>query len=169
VKGSNNGVGPVSAKDAELVAANAVQASPVAQPSGTTLSAAAVKTLGTSTRLYSRDQVPEDVNGLLTGLAELVTNDDGTLAWPDLQYVAFTVITLISFCAQLIANPLSGLPPVPAALLTSWGSLPLAMSRTRLSQCKEPFRDRRDSRGAAGLTIRGTQPVPPPRTAQYPG
>jgi hypothetical protein len=121
VKGSNNGVGPVSAKDAELVAANAVQASPVAQPSGTTLSAAAVKTLGTSTRLYSRDQVPEDVNGLLSGLAELVTNDDGTLAWPDLQYVAFTVITLISFCAQLIANPLSGLPPVPAALLTLMG------------------------------------------------
>jgi hypothetical protein len=61
------------------------------------------------------------VNGILPGLAELITDETGALAWPDLQYVVFTLITLATFCAQILANPTDGLPPVPAALLTLMG------------------------------------------------
>jgi hypothetical protein len=35
--------------------------------------------------------------------------------------VVFTLITLATFCAQILANPTNGLPPVPAALLTLMG------------------------------------------------
>jgi hypothetical protein len=121
VKGSNSGIGPVSKSDAAAVVANAAQGVPATQLTHTSLSGVQIKTLGSSPRLYMRDPVPANVRGFLTGLAELVTNDDGTLAWPDLQYTAFTIVTLISFCAQLVANPATGLPPVPAALLTLMG------------------------------------------------
>jgi hypothetical protein len=121
VKGSNRGIGPVSKSDAAAVVANAAQQVPATQLTDTSLSRVQIKTLGSSPRLYMRDPVPDNVRGFLTGLAELVTNDDGTLAWPDLQYTAFTIVTLISFCAQLVANPATGLPPVPAALLTLMG------------------------------------------------
>jgi hypothetical protein len=72
-------------------------------------------------RVYERDPVPEGVRGFLAGLAELLTGDDGTVSWADLQYVVFTLITLVYFAAQLLARPTDGLPPVPAALLTLMG------------------------------------------------
>ena len=57
----------------------------------------------------------------MAGVAELLTGDDGAVAWADLQYVVFTLITLVYFAVQLLAQPTDGLPPVPAALLTLTG------------------------------------------------
>jgi hypothetical protein len=72
-------------------------------------------------RVYVRDPVPDGVHGFGIGVAELLTGDDGAVAWADLQYVAFTLITLVYFTAQFLARPADGLPPVPAALLTLMG------------------------------------------------
>lgn len=120
VKNSNGGLGPVSTDDAKKVAA-APKDNPTSVADDTSLNANAVTVLSKSTKVYSRDPVAADVNGILPGLAELITDETGTLAWPDLQYVVFTLITLATFCAQILANPTNGLPPVPAALLTLMG------------------------------------------------
>jgi hypothetical protein len=72
-------------------------------------------------RVYVRDPVPADVYGIRDGLAELITSDDGSVAWADLQYVVFTLITLVYFVIQVLAQPQNGLPAVPAALLTLMG------------------------------------------------
>ncbi len=96
VSGSNAGKGPVK------------RSHPAAKP-------------GQGTRVYVRDPVPARVNGFGAGVAELITADDGTVAWADLQYVVFTLITLVYFLVQVLAQPQHGLPPVPAALLTLMG------------------------------------------------
>jgi hypothetical protein len=70
---------------------------------------------------YVRDPVGNGVWGLLAGVAELFTGDDDAVAWADLQYVVFTLITLAYFASQFLAQPTAGLPPVPAALLTLMG------------------------------------------------
>jgi hypothetical protein len=70
--------------------------------------------------VYVRPPV-KDARGILTGVAELLTGDDGAVAWADLQYVVFTLITLAYFTVQFLARPADGLPPVPAALLTLMG------------------------------------------------
>jgi hypothetical protein len=54
-------------------------------------------------------------------VAELFTGDDDAVAWADLQYVVFTMITLVYFASQFLAQPAAGLPQVPAALLTLMG------------------------------------------------
>jgi hypothetical protein len=72
-------------------------------------------------RVYTREPIADQVWGFVTGMAELLTGDDGTVAWADLQYVVFTLITLVYFAAQFLARPAGGLPPVPAALLTLMG------------------------------------------------
>jgi hypothetical protein len=61
------------------------------------------------------------VKGFIAGVAELITADDRTVAWADMQYVVFTLITLVFFVVQILAQPGQGLPPVPAALLTLMG------------------------------------------------
>ena len=71
--------------------------------------------------VYVRDPVSPGVWGFLAGTAELLTGDDGTVAWADLQYVIFTLITLAYFAVQFLAQPTEGLPTVPAALLTLTG------------------------------------------------
>jgi hypothetical protein len=68
--------------------------------------------------VYVRNPVREGVWGFLAGVAELFTGDDDAVAWADLQYVVFTLITLAYFASQFLAQPTAGLPPVPAALLT---------------------------------------------------
>jgi hypothetical protein len=72
-------------------------------------------------RVYVRNPVSDSQHGFVTGVAELLTGDDGTVAWADLQYVVFTLITLVNFVALFLARPTDGLPPVPAALLTLMG------------------------------------------------
>jgi hypothetical protein len=74
-------------------------------------------------RVYVRNPIPNsaDMQGLVKGLAELITSDDGSVAWADLQYITFTLITLVYFAVQLLSAPKNGLPPVPAALLTLMG------------------------------------------------
>jgi hypothetical protein len=71
--------------------------------------------------VYVRDPVGKGVWGFLAGVAELFTGDDDAVAWADLQYVVFTLITLVYFASQFLAQPTAGLPPVPAALLTLMG------------------------------------------------
>jgi len=71
--------------------------------------------------VYVRDPVSPGVWGFLAGTAELLTGDDGSVAWADLQYVIFTLITLAYFAVQFLAQPTEGLPTVPAALLTLTG------------------------------------------------
>jgi len=70
---------------------------------------------------YTRQMVPDDIHGFPQGLAELITDDNGIIAWADLQYVAFNVITLVYFASQVLSTPKDGLPPIPAALLTLMG------------------------------------------------
>jgi hypothetical protein len=72
-------------------------------------------------RVYVRDPSPPGTWGVVTGMAELFTGDDGVVAWADLQYVVFTLITLVYFAAQFLSRPQDGLPPVPPALLTLMG------------------------------------------------
>jgi hypothetical protein len=71
--------------------------------------------------VYVRDPVEPGIWGFVAGTAELLTGDDGTVAWADLQYVIFTLITLVYFAVQFLAQPTEGLPSVPAALLTLTG------------------------------------------------
>jgi hypothetical protein len=75
----------------------------------------------TSSGTYVRNSIGKDVYGFLAGVAELFTGDDDAVAWADLQYVVFTLITLAYFASQFLAQPTAGLPPVPAALLTLMG------------------------------------------------
>ncbi len=70
---------------------------------------------------YTRQLVPNNIYGFSQGLAELITDDSGIIAWADLQYVAFNVITLVYFVSQVLSTPTNGLPPIPAALLTLMG------------------------------------------------
>ena len=72
-------------------------------------------------RVYVRDPISAGVWGFLRGVAELFTGDDDAVAWADLQYVVFTMITLVYFASQFLAQPAAGLPQVPAALLTLMG------------------------------------------------
>jgi hypothetical protein len=72
-------------------------------------------------RVFVKNPIQEGVWGFLAGVAELLSGDDDTVAWADLQYVVFTLITLVYFVVQLLAQPTDGLPPVPAVLLTLVG------------------------------------------------
>jgi hypothetical protein len=72
-------------------------------------------------RVYVRNPVPAGAWGFLAGVAELFTGDDDAVAWADMQYVVFTLITLTYFAVQFLAQPMDGLPAVPAALLTLMG------------------------------------------------
>ena len=72
-------------------------------------------------RIYVRAPLPVGTHGFFGGLAELITDESGVVSWRDLQYVAFTLITLANFVAQVVAEPAKGLPAVPAALLTLMG------------------------------------------------
>ena len=74
-----------------------------------------------ATGVYLRDPVAPGVWGILQGIAELFSSDDGSVAWADLQYVVFTLITLAYFASQFLAQPAAGLPQVPNALLTLMG------------------------------------------------
>jgi hypothetical protein len=96
VTASNGGKGPVNSSQ------------PAAQP-------------GSQVRVYVRDPVSPDVKGIGAAVVELIAADDGTVAWADLQYVVFTLITLVYFAVQVLDQPQNGLPPVPAALLTLMG------------------------------------------------
>ena len=87
-------------------------------------------------RVYVRAPVPEEARGFWTGVAELLTGDDGTVAWADLQYVVFTLITLAYFAAQFLASPADGLPPVPAALLTLMGVSASAYTANKIVNTK---------------------------------
>jgi len=78
-------------------------------------------TAGGASRVYVRDSISPDVKGVMKGVAELFASDDGTVAWADLQYVVFTLITLVYFATQFLGQPAAGLPQVPAALLTLMG------------------------------------------------
>jgi hypothetical protein len=112
VSGSNGGSGPMKSSDSAAAAGAQV------------------------TRVYIRDPVPAGVNGFSTGLAELITADDRTVAWADLQYVVFTLITLVYFVVQVLAQPKNGLPPVPAALLTLMGVSASGYTATKIVETK---------------------------------
>jgi len=103
-------------------------------PLGST-SPAQAQSLGLD-RVYVRDSVPEEARGILAGVAELLTGDDGAVAWADLQYVVFTLITLTYFAAQFLTRPADGLPPVPAALLTLMGVSATAYTANKIVNTK---------------------------------
>ena len=71
-------------------------------------------------RVYMREPA-QHVKGFRAGVAELFTGDDNSVDWADLQYIVFTLVTLAYFVIQFLAHPATGLPPVPAALLTLTG------------------------------------------------
>lgn len=104
-----------------LPAAAATVAQAAVSRSNGGLGPVAANTVAAGGRAYVRGPVAAGQVGVLLGLTELVTGDDGTVAWTDLQYVLFTAIALVNFVAQLIGNPAAGLPAVPAALLTLMG------------------------------------------------
>ena len=59
--------------------------------------------------------------GVLSGLRELVSDDKGRGRLLDIQYLAFTLITVAYFVLQLVTHPRAGLPEIPAALLVLMG------------------------------------------------
>jgi hypothetical protein len=59
--------------------------------------------------------------GILSGLREIVGDDQGRGALLDAQYFAFTLVTVAYFLLELLTAPTSGLPAVPAALLVLMG------------------------------------------------
>lgn len=65
-----------------------------------------------------------------------VTVANGTIAWADLQYVVFTLITLVYFTVQLLALPTDGLPAVPAAFLTLMGVSATAYTANKVASTK---------------------------------
>jgi hypothetical protein len=128
VSASNNGQGPVTRAtalrlaDAKHTAATQNPPQDVGPVAAALVGApAALALVLPPTRVYTREPVEPGICGIVQAIGELLTSDSGEVAWPDMQYVAFTLITLISFAAQLLANPAAGLPPVPAALLTLMG------------------------------------------------
>jgi hypothetical protein len=72
-------------------------------------------------RVYVRDPVPPGVRGFTAGMAELVSYDNSTVSWVEVQYVVFTFITIVYFVVQVLAEPRNGLPAVPSALLILMG------------------------------------------------
>jgi hypothetical protein len=128
VSGSNNGQGPVKAANAARLADAKFSAAASSPPPATAAIARrlrdapdALALVTPPQRVYVRDPVKGGVWGLANGIAELLTSDNGQLAWADAQYAAFTLVALGSFSAQLLGNPQNGLPLVPAALLTLMG------------------------------------------------
>jgi hypothetical protein len=106
VGGANSGQGPATSDPSSMVKI-ARMVKIASGPSGN--------------RVYVRDPISPGVWGFLKGVAELFTGDDDAVAWADLQYVVFTLITLVYFASQFLAQPSAGLPQVPAALLTLMG------------------------------------------------
>lgn len=107
-------IGAATAAKAAVNASNGGRGPVMSSPSGAAPGPPGV-------RVYVRDPVPAHLSGFIAGVAELIAADDGTVAWADLQYVVFTLITLVYFVVQVLAQPQNGLPPVPAALLTLMG------------------------------------------------
>lgn len=54
-------------------------------------------------------------------LAQVVTNDEGSVDLGDFQYAAFTLFTLVYFVWAFIATPGEGLPEIPGTLLILMG------------------------------------------------
>jgi hypothetical protein len=54
-------------------------------------------------------------------IAEIVTNDEGSVDLGDFQYAAFTLLTLTFFAWAFIASPGEGLPAIPGTLLVLTG------------------------------------------------
>jgi hypothetical protein len=113
VAGSNSGLGPI-AKDSSSLMKGSLKVD----------------------RIYVRDPVPSGVWGFVAGVAELITGEDGVVAWADLQYVVFTMITLAYFGVQFLARPADGLPAVPAALLTLMGVSATAYAANKVVNTK---------------------------------
>ena len=59
--------------------------------------------------------------GVVAGLRDLVADDEGRGNLLDLQYLAFTLITVSYFVLQITTHPAKGLPEIPAALLVLMG------------------------------------------------
>jgi len=134
VSGSNGGIGPVKASDP-----------------------AASLALAQATRVYVRNPAPAGVNGITAGVAELITTDGGSVDWPKLQYVVFTLITFVYFVVQVLTEPQHGLPVVPAVLLILMG----------LSACGYTAAKILETKGAA-IPYSGTSVRPQPRPASSP-
>ena len=65
---------------------------------------------------------PADVpDGPKERIAEIVTNDEGSVDLGDFQYAAFTLLTLTFFAWAFIASPSEGLPAIPGTLLILTG------------------------------------------------
>jgi hypothetical protein len=93
VSGSNGGKGPVKSSDPAVV--------PGPQ----------------AARVYVRDPVSAGAKGIIVGVAEVMTADDRTVAWADMQYVVFSLLTLVYFLVQVLAQPRHGLPAVLLTLI----------------------------------------------------
>lgn len=59
--------------------------------------------------------------GMVAGLRDLIADDKGRGNLLDLQYLAFTLITVSYFVLQITTHPAKGLPEIPAALLVLMG------------------------------------------------
>jgi hypothetical protein len=91
--------------------------------------------------VYVRDPKAEKENrqwlvGFVDRIAELLTGDDGSLDWTDLQYVVFTLVTLVYFVLQLLSQPRAGLPAIPPALLTLMGVSTSAYAANKIASTK---------------------------------
>lgn len=65
--------------------------------------------------------IEEENKGVVQGLAEVVSNDQGDVDLVDLQYAAFNLLALSFFLVEFLTKPSAGLPDMPATLIALSG------------------------------------------------
>lgn len=86
-------------------------------PIGAAVAAKALTTNKVVTGAVVKPPPPPAATGVLAGLAEVVSNDEGTTDLLDFQYFLFNLVTLAFFFLEFANRPENGLPKLPATLL----------------------------------------------------
>jgi hypothetical protein len=90
-------------------------------PLAAAVAARAITTAKIADGTIQKAPVEEDTKGVVQGIAEVVSNDQGEIDLIDMQYVAFNFLTLSFFFVEFLTKPHSGLPDLPATLIALSG------------------------------------------------
>lgn len=90
-------------------------------PLGAAIAAKAIVTSKVAEAKLLKTPPPAGTRGFLTGLGEIVTDDQGQADLLDLQYFMFNLVALAYFLAAFLPHPERGLPVIPASMLALGG------------------------------------------------
>jgi hypothetical protein len=139
VSGSNQGLGPVTPEEAsrtaESIVARAVQDEPSLGSIAVNSPVAAALLSGVP-RVYTKPGLDVRRTGFLIGFAELFTDDNDEVSWPNVQYVAFNALALIFFLARVLVDPAGGLPDIPSALILLMGASSATYMANKVTQTR---------------------------------